>query len=147
MFEVLGLMPPRAAVVTHEVTVFLECGIIVCREHLAVGINVHAGTFGLFQQFFHVLQVVSADEDTRVVAHAQVHLRDLRMSVARGVGLVEQRHHLDPLSAGLQHECRQFIHGKGVVGDGHQCFLHKCVDAILFMFQVVCMLRIGSHSL
>ncbi len=112
-----------------------------------MGIHIHAGTFGLFQQLFHVLQVVSADEDARVIADAQVHLRDLRVSVARGVGLVEQRHYLHTIFARFQHECRQFIHGKGIVGDGHQCFLYKCIDALLFIFQVVCMLRIGSHSL
>ncbi len=112
-----------------------------------MGIYIHAGALCLFQQLFHVLQVVSADEDARVVAHAQVHLRDLRMSVARGVGFVEQRHHFHPIFARLQYQCCEVICRKTVVGGSHQCPLHEFIDVILFLLQVVSMFCVGSHPL
>lgn len=42
------------------------------RKHFAVGIDVYPCSFGLFQQFFEILQVMAADKDTRIVAHTEI---------------------------------------------------------------------------
>ena len=62
------------------------------REHLAVGINVYACTFRLFEQFFQVFQVMTADQDARVRTNADIDFRYFRITVALGIGFVEQGH-------------------------------------------------------
>ena len=71
-------------------------------EHLAVGVDGDAGAFGLLQQVGYVVEVVAADEYARTLACADVHAGDLRFTVGRGVGLVEQSHHADALFACLE---------------------------------------------
>ena len=36
----------------------------MCRKHFTVSIYVHATVFGLFQQFFQIMQVMSAYQNT-----------------------------------------------------------------------------------
>ena len=46
------LLPPRISVVAHKVLVFLESWIVVRRKHLAMGVDVYALPFRLFEQLF-----------------------------------------------------------------------------------------------
>lgn len=75
--EFVALFPPGVAVVADEVAVLLESRIIVRRKHFAVGVDVHAGVFGLFEQLLEVFQVMTAHEDAGAFADADVDLRDL----------------------------------------------------------------------
>ncbi|MNW57900.1 hypothetical protein D3C74_357330 [compost metagenome] len=50
--EFLRLFPPGVAVIANKVAVFLESRIIMGGQHLAVGVDVDAGSFGLYQQLF-----------------------------------------------------------------------------------------------
>src|SRR6185436_16111359 len=82
-FDVLPV--PRVAVVAHEVVVLLEARVVVGREHLAVRVDVHAGSLGLYQQLFKVLQIMTADENGGVFSHSNVYCGDLRVTVGGGV--------------------------------------------------------------
>jgi len=57
--ELLILVPPGAAVVPHEMAVFFEGWVVVGRQHFAVGVHIHAGTLGLLEEFFHVLEIMA----------------------------------------------------------------------------------------
>ncbi len=59
--KLLILMPPGAAVVAHEMAVFLEGRVIIGGEHFTMGIDIHPGTLCLFQEFFHIFKVVARD--------------------------------------------------------------------------------------
>ena len=46
--ELLVLMPPGTAIVSYEVVIFLESGVVVCRKHLAMSIDVNTCPLCLF---------------------------------------------------------------------------------------------------
>ena len=62
------------------------------RQHFAVGIDIDAGSLGLFQQLLQIGQVVAGNQDRRIAAHAEVDFSDLRMAVFRSIGFIQQRH-------------------------------------------------------
>ncbi len=90
--KLLLLFPPGIAVVAHKIGVLLEGRVVVSRQHLRVGVDVHSGSLGLLQEHLQVPQVVAGDQDARVLPHADVDPGDLRVSVGGGVGLVQQGH-------------------------------------------------------
>src|SRR5574344_3161332 len=128
-------------------TEFLECRMEVGREHLAVSIYVYACTFGLTEQVLDVVQIVTADEDSRVLAHADIHLRDLRVTISRGVGTVKQFHCLDTHVAGLEYEGNPFVYSLLLGGDGSQRLLDELVDAVIIKAQTHGVFQIGCHTL
>ncbi len=54
-FKFLILVPPGAAVIANQVIIFFQFRIVVTRQHLAMGVDINARSFGLFQELFHVL--------------------------------------------------------------------------------------------
>ena len=61
--------------------------IVVCRQHFAVGVYVDACAFGLLEEFFHILQVMAADQNSRIAAHADISdvgILGAQVCIARG---------------------------------------------------------------
>ncbi len=129
-----------------QVVVFLEGRVVVGRQHLAVGVDIDAGALGLLQQFLQVLQVVAADEDAGVGAHADVDLGDLRVAVGGGVGLVQQGHGLDGHLARLQHQGDHLV-DREVPGGGGQGLHDEVVDLVLLVPQYGGMVGVGRDAL
>lgn len=90
--KLLELPPPGIAVVSNQVRVLLEGRVVVCRQHLAVGVHVNASFAGLFEQLLKVRQIVPADKNRRIPSHADVDLGQLRVPISGRVRLVQQRH-------------------------------------------------------
>ncbi len=112
-----------------------------------MGVDIHAGAFGLLEQRFQIHQIVSGNQDRRVFTHADVHFRNDRMAVGRGIGFVQQRHGFDAVLAGLQDQRHQFVGAETVVQRGCQGFVNKCVDFDIFHARIVGMLGVGGHAL
>ena len=144
-FKLLALLPPSIAVVALQVGVLFKFGIVVCREHLAVGIDVDARVLALLQQLLDVVQIVSADEDTRTVAHSDVHFCDFGVAESGGVGFVEQGHCLHAPFAGLQRKGGELV---GIVaGDKlSEGLQDKLVDIAINLTKAGGMLQIGGHT-
>ena len=85
------------------------------RQHFAVGIDIDAGSLGLFQQLLQIGQVVAGNQDRRIAAHAEVDFSDLRMAVFRSIGLVQQRHRRHTELAGLQGQRDQVLGGQPII--------------------------------
>ena len=147
MSELLFLLPPSITIVTYEVLVFLQLGIVVCRKHLTVGINVDACALGLLEQISDVMQVVSTDEDTRTLAYANVHLRDLRFAVSSRICLVEQSHHINTIFASSEEQLQQTIGSSVRIGDTRQSLSHEAGDSLVALSQACGMLIVSSHTL
>ena len=145
--ELFALFPPGVAIVAHEVLILLEGRIVVTREHLAVCVDVHTLVLGLFQQVLQVAQVVTADEDSRTVAYADVHPCHLGLSVTGGVGCVEQRHGLHAEFTGLHHEVDQLVDRRLAGGDSCQCMLHELMDGLVVVVKTHRMFQIRCHTL
>ena len=69
-------------------------------------------SFGLGEQFFHVFQIMSADQNGRIVAHADVDAGYFRVTVAAGVGFIEQCHGFDPETSCFQDKSGELFGGK-----------------------------------
>ena len=110
-------------------------------------IYIHSRTFGLAQKFLQIVQVVSADQDARILPCSDVHFRQFRMTVSGGIGLIQQSHHLYPVLSGFKHQCHQFVCTHRLHGDTCQSRLHKGMDSIFRKAQTHGMLVVGSHSL
>ena len=145
-FKISYLTPPCTTIVTHKVFVFFKCGIIIGREHFAVRIYIHSCSFGLFQQLFHVFQVVTADQNSRIVTHANVYFGNFGIAVRSGIGFVEQRHHLHTVFSGFKYKSSELFGVQTIVGSSHQRILHKCVHTRIFEIQIESMLAISSHT-
>jgi hypothetical protein len=61
--EFFELFPPRIAIVANKVFIFLESGLVVGRQHFAVGVDVDTRALGLLEQLLHVLEVMAGDQD------------------------------------------------------------------------------------
>ena len=79
------------------------------RQHFAVGIDVHAGSGRLFEQFFKILQIMSADENTRIFAHPDIDFGDFGIAVGGRIGFVEQCHGFDSAFANVQNQRRKRV--------------------------------------
>ncbi|MPN34763.1 hypothetical protein SDC9_182257 [bioreactor metagenome] len=75
-YEFVKLLPPGIAVVAHEIFIFLESRVIMGRQHLAVGIHIHAGAFGLLQKLLQISQVVAGNQNRGIFSHANIDFGD-----------------------------------------------------------------------
>ena len=144
--KLFTLLPPGITVVAHKMRVLLKGGIIMRRQHLAVCIYIHARTFRLFQQFFQVFQVMSANQDARTVLDTDIHFGDFGISISSRIRLVQQRHGLYPETAGFEHQLRPFVRRKRAAGYRSQRVLHKDMNIIVVEAQTHGMFQIGRHT-
>ena len=145
--EFLLLLPPGVAVVAHKVGVLLEGGIVVGGEHLTVGIYVHPGALGLLQQHLQVPQIVTGNQDAGVLAHTDGYLGNLGVSVGLGIGLVQQRHPLHAVLAGLHGQGNQIVCGQAVIQSGRQGPLEKSIHLAVVLKQGIGVLGVGGQAL
>lgn len=108
-FKFLLLLPPRIAVVTDKVGILFECRVIVGREHLGMGINIHAGSLCLLQQHFQIPQVVTGNQNTGICPNANIYLRNFGISIGFRVGLVQQSHTGYAVFSGFHCQSNQFF--------------------------------------
>ena len=116
------------------------------RQHLAVGIHVDAGSFGLLQQLFQIGKIVTRYQDGRILAYTEIHFRDLRMAILCCVGFIQQRHRCYAELPRFQGQGHQFIGGESVVQCGCQRFVNKGVNLAVFLADIQGVVRIGRHS-
>ena len=147
MRELLTLFPPSVAVVSYEVAVLLQLRIVVCRQHLAVGVHVDACVLGLFEEIGNIMEIVAADEYTRTLAHADVHLRHLRFAVSTGIGLIEECHHVDTIFTGSEEELEQVVACSIGIGDAGESLDHESSDRCVALSEACSMLVVSGHTL
>ena len=85
----------------------LEGRVVVGGQHLRVGVDVHAGAFGLLQELLHVLEIVARDQDAGIVPDPQGNARDFGLPVGGRVGPVDEGHGDDGHTPGLQRQLQE----------------------------------------
>lgn len=110
-------------------------------------VHVHSRAFRLLKQFFEVFQVVPADEDTRIVAHSDVHFRNLRIAVCARVGGIEHSHRRYAVPSRFQRQPDKFLHADVRACELHQRMLHESENLRRFVSQIAGVFGIGGHSL
>ena len=96
-----------------------------------MGVDIHARAARLLQQLLQIDQIVSRNKDCRIVAHADVDLRDLRRTIARGVRRVQQRHGLHAIGTRLEHERGKRIRRKRIIQRCRQRLVDKRCDVVV----------------
>ena len=139
------LILPRGAEVSFEMGEFAQFRVAVGREHLAVGVYVDALAFGLFQQQFQVVQVVTRDHDEWPFFHLQGNLCRGGSAQRFCIGAVEQGHT-------LQIDRTQF-HGQGqhlfcaeVLAQGKQTLIKIAVYRLVAVSHYTGMIGVGGHA-
>ena len=145
--ELFLLLPPSVAVVARKVRVLLEERIVVCREHLGVRVDIDTGALGLVKQHLEILQVVTRNQDARVLADADVDLGDLRVAVSAGVCAVKKRHALDTVLTGLQGQRDEIVDREAVIEGLCERLLQEAIHFLVLTEQCVCVLRVSREAL
>ena len=117
------------------------------RQHLRVGVHVDTRSVRLLQQHLKVAQVVAGNEDSRIAAHAKVHLRDLGVAVCGRVRLVEKRHPRDAELARFERKRDEIVHGKRIIERRRKCALDERIDRFVVLHQRVRVLRVRRQAL
>ena len=112
-----------------------------------MGVHVHPGSPGLFQQQGQVPQVVAGDQNARVVPDLQGDPGLLRRAEGPGVGPVQQGHTPDAEAAGLQDQGSQLVGRQPVVQGGGQGLLKEGVQLLVLLPQHIGVLGIGRQAL
>ncbi len=145
-FKLLVLMPPRTSVVARKMLVFLEGGIVVSREHFAMGVYIDTRALSLLKKSLQVFQIVTADENSRVVAHTDTHFADLRMAVAGCIRFIKKRHSRDSGLACSHHEVDHFIR-RQILGGRGESLHHEVLYLFVPVSQHSGVFRIGGDAL
>ena len=111
-----------------------------------MGVDVHPGALGLFQEHLQVPQVMAGDQNAGAGSHPQGHFGDLRVAVGGGVGPVQQRHAGHAVLSCLQGQGYQLLLGEPVVQGGGQRPLEEGVQIRVLLPQGVGVLGVGGQS-
>jgi len=128
LIEFPALVLPCGAVVSVEVLILLELRITVRRQHLAVGVDVDAETFGLLKQLLEVCEVVARDRDRLVGPVSERDLGGHRMPVCARVGRVEQLHDAQVHLAGPEREADPVLEPEVAVGESREQLVLERID-------------------
>ena len=110
-----------------------------------MGVDVDARVLALLKELLDVVEVVSADQNTRTAAHADVHLRYFGIAESCRIGFVQQGHRLHAPFAGFQHQGGEFI---GIVA-GYQLtegLKDELVDVAVHLTEACGVLQVGGHA-
>ncbi len=145
--KLLLLLPPCIAVVAREIRIFLECRIVVRGKHLGMSVNIDSGSLCLLEQHLEIPQIMAGNQNARILADADIHAGNLRISVGFCVGLVEQCHSFDAVFSGLKGKSNQIVHGQRIIQGFCKSLLDEGVDLLIVLKKRVCMLGISGETL
>jgi len=143
--EFLLLVLPGGAEVALEVLVFLQAGIGQGGEHLAVGVDVDAFAFGLFEQHLQVVQVVAGHDDEGALFQGGGHLGGHGVAVGAGIGGVEQGHAGEVDLAEFHDEAEPAFDGV-VVAEGLHALLEPGGDLGIGLAEDARVVGVGRHA-
>ena len=143
--EFLGLILPGAAVVADQVRVFLEAGIAMSGQHLAMGVDVDPFAFGLLEEFFQHLEVVAGDQNSFAGLGTQVDRGWDRCAIGFVVNGVQKTHGSQVLLAAFHTETDKVHQTEVCVGGCGQRLVEEGHDVVIALTQDHGVIHIGSH--
>ena len=140
------LILPAGAEVTLQLGVLFQFRVAVRREHFAVGVDVDPLAVGLFQQQFHIVEVMTADHDEGSLLDRERNLRGDRVAVGLGVGVVKEFQALEVDVAGFQHQGKEGFLG-AVLADLEQRLVEELVHLPACVPEHTGVVGVRRHSL
>ena len=89
------LILPAAAVVTDQMLEFTQLRVAMRRQHFAVGVDINARAFGLFQQVVEIFEIVTGNQDAFTCRRFDIDLGWGRVTVFTGFACVQNAHHFE----------------------------------------------------
>ena len=89
------LILPAAAVVTDQMLEFTQLRVAMRRQHFAVGVDINARAFGLFQQVVEIFEIVTGNQNAFTCRRFDVDLGWGRVTVFTGFACVQNAHHFE----------------------------------------------------
>ena len=72
-------------------------------------VDIHARSLCLLQKHFQITEIMSGDQNSRIIPDTDIYFGDLRISVSFCICLIEQSHHLNAVLASFQRKgCKVF---------------------------------------
>ena len=105
------LFPPCISVIADKMLILFKRRIIMGRQHFRMGIYIHAAVLCLLQKHFQIPQIVSGYQNARALAHTDIDLCNLRITIGFRVGSIQKCHALHAILSCLQCQRHQIIHG------------------------------------
>ena len=138
------LFPPCISIISCKIRIFFECRIVMCRKHLWMCIDIHTCPLRLFQQHFQITEIVSWNQDSRIVSNPDIYFCDLRISISLCICLIKKCHHLYTIFSGFQRQGCQFFRTESIIQCCGKCSLKKSIQFFLIMKKCKCMLLISG---
>ena len=89
------LILPAAAVVTDQMLEFTQLRVAMRRQHFAVGVDINARAFGLFQQVVEIFEIVTGNQNAFTRRRFDVDLGWRRVTVFTGFACIQNAHHFE----------------------------------------------------
>ena len=144
--EFFLLILPGAAVVADKMFIFLQPGVAMGRQHFAVCINVDAGSLGLFEQFFQILQIMAGNQNRLAFDRGDADRRRHGVAVSSGIRFIEQFHDPDVDFAAAQRHAQQRIHAEVRLGQEVERLMEERVDLRVLLVEDPRMVGVSGHS-
>jgi hypothetical protein len=118
----------------------------MCREHLAVRVDLDPRPLDLLQQVLQVDHVVAGDEDPGALLDPLLHLDRTRLTELVDMRVVEQFHRPQVHPAALEHELEQALDVEIDVGHGgEQRLLDERIHLLVHRTQSARVVLVGGH--
>ncbi len=88
----LLLVLPCSAIMPVKVSIFFQTRVAVARKHFSMRIYINALAFGLFENFFQILEVMSRNNNCLPFFMTEGNFRWRRMTICAGISSVKQFH-------------------------------------------------------
>lgn len=115
------------------------------RQHFAMGVNIDAFAFGLFEEQFQVFEIVAGDDDERSFFYSQRNRCRYRCAIGGRVGFIEESH-AGQVDFTCFHDDRQELVHAPVFSESGQAFDEESADFIARFAEHQSMISIGCHA-
>ncbi len=109
-------------------------------------INVDAGSFGLFEQFFQILQIMAGYQNRLAFDRGDANRRRHGVSVGAGVRFIEQFHDPDVDFAAAQSHAQQGIHTEVRLGQEVERLVEERVDLRVLLVKDPGVVGVSGHA-
>lgn len=140
------LILPATAVVTDQMLEFTQLRVAVSRQHFAVGVDVNARAFGLFQQVIEIFEIVTGNQNAFTRCSFDVDLSRCRMAVFTGFACIQNAHHFEIHLADFHGTLEKCVHiGRPGSQPCHD-FMVLGVNIVVVLTENVSVFHIGRRT-